>query len=134
MKKWKLSNKMINDVLTLLEGLKYRAENELLSAWEIFNLGLDFSLKIEALVLHLGKEAKVLEVTEIHEQLSIHQSNELALTGHDLMKETSVRPGLWMSQAIDEALRAVVEKRVNNEKEEILQWLNEKNCIPYTNE
>ena len=134
LKKWKLSNKMINDVLTLLEGLKYRAENELLSAWEIFNLGLDFSLKIEALVLHLGKEAKVLEVTEIHEQLSIHQSNELALTGHDLMKETSVRPGLWMSQAIDEALRAVVEKRVNNEKEEILQWLNEKNCIPYTNE
>ena len=132
LKNWKLSNKMINDALTLLEGLKYRAENESLSSWEIFNLGLDFSLKIEALVLHLEKEAKVLEVTEIHVQLPIHHKNELALTGHDLMNVTSVRPGEWMSPAIDEALRAVVENRVKNEKEDILQWLNEKNSIPYS--
>lgn len=134
LKNWKLSNKMINDTLTLLEGLKFRAENHSFSAWEIFNLGLEFSLEVESLVLHLGKEPKFEEVNEIYNQLPIHSKNELALTGHDLMRATTMRPGEWMSTAIDDALKAVVNNEINNTTEEILRWLDKKNSIPYSND
>ena len=46
------------------------------------------------------------------------------------MKKTTKKPGKWMSEALDTALKAVVNGDVQNEKEAILQWLDTENKIP----
>ncbi|HLR89105.1 MAG TPA: CCA tRNA nucleotidyltransferase [Atopostipes sp.] len=134
LKKWKLSNKMIQDALTLFDGLKFRIKNEEINAWEIFNLGKESALEVEALMKHLGAETKHEEVLSVYNRLSIHKKDELDISGHDLMQRTSEKPGKWMSEAIEASLKAVVYNEINNEKEAIIQWLDKENKIPYQND
>ena len=131
LKKWKLSNKMIQNTLTLYQGLKKRVENQELNTWGIFNLGIEAALDVESLLAHLDQVPKHDQVNHIYENLPIHKKEELALTGYDLMKKTTKKPGKWMSEALDTALKAVVNGDVQNEKEAILQWLDTENKIPY---
>ena len=131
LKKWKLSNKMIQNTLTLYQGLKKRVENQELNTWEIFNLGIEAALDVESLLAHLDQVPKHDQVNHIYENLPIHKKEELALTGYDLMKKTTKKPGKWMSEALDTALKVVVNGDVQNEKEAILQWLDTENKIPY---
>ena len=134
LKKWKLSNKMIQDALTLFDGLKFRIKNEEINAWEIFNLGKESALEVEALMKHLGAETKHEEVLSVYNRLSIYNKDELDISGHDLMQRTSEKPGKWMSEAIEASLKAVVYNKINNEKEAIIQWLDKENKIPYQND
>lgn len=134
LKKWKLSNKMIQDALTLFDGLKFRIKNEEINAWEIFNLGKESALEVEELMKHLGAETKHEEVLSVYNRLSIHKKDELDISGHDLMQRTSEKPGKWMSEAIEASLKAVVYNEINNEKEAIIQWLDKENKIPYQND
>lgn len=131
LKKWKLSNKMIEDTLTLFNGLKFRIKNNEIDAWEIFNLGKEFALEVEALMKHLGEETKYEEVLSMYNHLPIHKKDELDLSGYDLMQHTSEKPGKWMSEAIEASLKAVVYNELDNEKEAIIQWLNQERKIPY---
>lgn len=134
LKKWKLSNKKIQNTLTLYYGLKTRVENQELNPWNIFNLGKDAALGIESLVSHLDQESKHDQVRHIYDNLPIYKKEELALNGHDLMKKTTKKPGKWISEALESALKAVVYKEIPNEKESILNWLDTENKIPYVND
>ncbi len=127
---WKLSNKMISDARTLYWGLKKRVEDEAINPLEIFYLGKEAALKVEDLLTHLGKTAKHEEVTASYESLVIKEKNELAVTGHDLMKLSSTKAGPWLGEALDQALQAVIYEDVANNKEEIIQWLTKENHIP----
>lgn len=134
LKKWKLSNKMIRNALTLFEGLKLRVKNDELDAWEIFNLGKEFALEIENLLQHLKMQPKHEEVRIIYDKLPIHDKDELAITGYDLMQETNEKPGPWMSNALEAALKAVIYGEVKNEVKSIIRWLNKESKIPYFND
>ena len=50
------------------------------------------------------------------------------------MNDTEVRPGRWMSQAIEAALKAVVYAEVQNDKAIILAWLKDNQLIPSVND
>ena len=50
------------------------------------------------------------------------------------MKKTTKKPGKWISEALESALKAVVYKEIPNEKESILNWLDTENKIPYVND
>ncbi|MDN6161287.1 MAG: CCA tRNA nucleotidyltransferase [Atopostipes sp.] len=127
---WKLSNKMIQQAQTLFTALKKRVVSSTLDSLEIFNLGKDTALKVENLMEHLGKESKKEEVKEIYKSLLIKNKNQLAISGHDLMKVSPVKAGPWLGTALNEALRAVVYKKVSNEKEIIINYLKEIDKIP----
>lgn len=130
LKRWKLSNKKIQNTLKLYDGLKFRVKNKEIDAWEIFHLGGKFALEVESLMDHLDKESKHEEVKSVYGNLPIYSQDELAITGYDLMQETSVKPGKWMGEAMEAALKAVVYREIANEKEQIIQWLWEKTLIP----
>lgn len=132
LKAWKLSNKLINDARIIYYGLRNRVENEELDPLEIFHLGLEHALKVEDLVDHLEKESLHDEVGELYHSLPIQDRKELAITGHDLMKMTNVRADRWLGEAIDAALEAVVYEEVENDPEEIIEWLLKEKKIPAT--
>lgn len=127
---WKLSNKMINDARTLFNGLKKRVIDEKIDPLEIFYLGEQAALKVEDLLLHLGKKAKHEEVSACYQALVIHEKSDLAITGHDIMQLSSTKAGPWLGEAMDQALKAVIYEEVINNKEEIIQWLITESKIP----
>src|SRR5699024_1124438 len=134
LKKRKLANKTIRNAITLIEGLKLRVKNDELDAWEIFKLGKEFALEIENLLQHLKMQSKHEEVRIIYDKLPIHDKDELAITGYDLMQETNEKPGPWMSNALEAALKAVIYGEVKNEVKSIIRWLNKESKIPYFND
>lgn len=134
LKGWKLSNKTIDESVTIFKALKARVEHDTLDAWMIFNLGKEVASEVEYLIEHLEKTPKYIEVLDVYEQLPIKEKDELELTGYDLMNDTEVRPGRWMSQAIEAALKAVVYAEVQNDKAIILAWLKDNQLIPSVND
>lgn len=128
--KWKLSNKMIHAARTLYKGLKKRLANQKINPIDIFFLGEENALKVEDLMIHAGAEAKHQEVLESYRNLVIHEKNELAITGHDLIQTSSVKAGPWLGDAMDAALEAVIHQEVSNNKVDIITWLKKKNKIP----
>ncbi len=130
LKAWKLSNQMIKDAITLFKAFNIRLEEGYLNDWQLFHLGAKFSLEVEDLMEHEGRKQEHLKVLERYDNLPIKDKDELAVTGNHLMQETKTRPGRWMGEALEKALKAVIYKEIPNEKEAIVHWLKEKQCIP----
>lgn len=134
LKAWKLSNQLIKESITIYEALVIRLERGYLNEWEIFHLGIQFSLEVEDLMEQEGMKQEHLLVLERYDNLPIKEKEELSVSGNDLMKETTVRPGKWMSEALESALKAVIYQKINNEKQTIILWLKENNFIPGLND
>lgn len=134
LKAWKLSNQLIKESITIYEALVIRLERGYLNEWEIFHLGIQFSLEVEDLMEQEGMKQEHLLVLERYDNLPIKEKEELSVSGIDLMKETTVRPGKWMSEALESALKAVIYQKINNEKQTIILWLKENNFIPGLND
>ena len=130
LKAWKLSNQLIKESITIYEALVIRLERGYLNEWEIFHLGIQFSLEVEDLMEQEGMKQEHLLVLERYDNLPIKEKEELSVSGNDLMKETTVRPGKWMSEALESALKAVIYRKIDNEKQTIILWLKENNFIP----
>lgn len=130
LKAWKLSNQMIQESITLFKAVEIRLEKGALDEWQLFHLGAKFSLEVEDLMEHFGIKQEHLMVLEKYENLPIKEKEELAVTGNHLMQETTTRPGRWMSEALEVALKAVVYSKLPNETDAILTWLKEKQMIP----
>ncbi len=134
LKAWKLSNQLIKESITIYEALVIRLERGYLNEWEIFHLGIQFSLEVEDLMEQEGMKQEHLLVLERYDNLPIKEKEELSVSGNDLMKETTVRPGKWMSEALESALKAVIYRKIDNEKQTIILWLKENNFIPGLND
>lgn len=130
LKGWKLSNKMIIDAITLYEALTYRVEHGELDEWIIFKLGREFSMETEYLMEHLKESSNYMDILNKYDQLPITSKDSLAITGYDLMSLTSKRPGKWMADAMENALKEVVYGHIVNDKEAIINWLLNNNYIP----
>lgn len=134
LKAWKLSNQLIKESITIYEALVIRLERGYLNEWEIFHLGIQFSLEVEDLMEQEGLKQEHLLVLERYDNLPIKEKEKLSVSGNDLMKETTVRPGKWMSEALESALKAVIYRKIDNEKQTIILWLKENNFIPGLND
>lgn len=134
LKNWKLSNQMIDDAIILFKTLKYRLETNEIDSWTIFNIGRDLAYEVEHLVEHVNQNPEYESLFDIYNALPIKDKKDLEITGHDLMSLTTVRPGKWMSDALNEVLQAVIYKELENSKEEILNWLKVKKLIPVLDE
>ena len=134
LKGWKLSNQMINDALTIFHALKKRLDTGKIDPWVAFEIGQDFAYDVEYLLEHLGLKAQYETLMSVYNGLQITDKKDLKVTGHDLMTLTTEKPGKWMSVALDDALKAVVYKELNNDKNDIIEWIQEKKLIPGFNE
>lgn len=128
--RWKLSNKMIQQIRALYFALKERVEKDRLDAFTIFTLGKTNALKVEDLMMHLGHEGQHQKVEKIYQQLVIKKRSELAVTGHDLMQASPTKAGPWLGDALDFALESVIYQKVANDKNSIIHYLKENKQFP----
>lgn len=130
LKKWKTSNKMIQEVMQLIEGIQKRLDSKTIDPWLVYRLGKDLALDVESLLNHINGDGKHPLVREVYDQLPIHSKKELDISGHDLMQQSNERPGKWLGDAMDSILENVVVGKLRNNKREILKWTEQHNLIP----
>jgi len=123
LKNWKSSNKVIQDVTTLVDGVQYRLENNVLSSWKVFQLGEELALEVEELMEHIGGDKKTQETKAVYESLPVKQRSELAITGNDVLNRINKTPGKWLGEIMDQMLFDVVENKVGNSKDELLLYI-----------
>ena len=130
LKGWKLSNQMIDDAVTIFTSLKIRLQTNIINPWIVFNIGRDLAYEVEYLVEHVGQAANYASLFDIYDALPIKDKKDLSVTGHDLMTLTPSQPGKWMSVALEEVLQAVIYEELENDKEQIIKWVQAKKLIP----
>jgi len=125
LKEWKLSNQLIQSISTLLWGLRFR----LVQAWTpmtLYQLGVDNAQAIEKLLPYFGKQADLVELKKQVEQLPIRKRQQLAISGSDLLLIFSEKPGKWVGSLLDQVETAVVQQQVENQREALLQFAQQK--------
>lgn len=136
LREWKLPVKQIKKIIILIRFLSTRIEQEW-SAYTVYLAGMTTIHSVEKMLQVLGitsdneraKAAKALYVS-----LPIHNRSELAVSGSDLMDWLQQSGGPWLSETLARIEQKVLFRELNNNKQEIKEWLltcnhnEEKNC------
>lgn len=128
LKLWKCSNQMIKEVQLLAYGLKQRKHSSL-EAVDLYLLGKELSLKVEALIGYFNETPQLQQVVLNYDKLAIKSLSELAIDGNLLLEASQKKPGKWVSEALQLAERGVIKKEVANDMTELLDYLKENRGI-----
>lgn len=123
LKIWKSSNKVIQEVGQLVDGVHYRLDHDLLSCWKVFQLGEELAVEVEELMDHIKEDEKVQETQNLFNTLPIQQKQDLAISGTDVLESVDKKPGKWLGEVMDQVLYDVVENKVDNSKEALLHHI-----------
>ncbi|WP_054711308.1 hypothetical protein [Bacillus sp. JCM 19041] len=93
------------------------------SKWDMYQAGLKIVSYVEQ--SRRMRELDALsseEIESLSKQLPIKKSNELAISGKDLLEVTQVQAGPWIKNELLQLEQSVVEGVVSNEKESLLTF------------
>lgn len=127
LRKWKLSNKLIKSVqknLYFFDLLTHKSEwTDLL----LYEAGPDTAVSVErirSILVHPKTlNANIKRVRSSLNQLPIKTKKQLAINGHDLILWLNKEAGPWVAQMIDDVEKAILLKKIENNRSEIKEWL-----------
>jgi tRNA nucleotidyltransferase (CCA-adding enzyme) len=125
-KQWKSSNermKICKLYINVIEELKNC--NNLLR-YTVYTYGpeaLKSGIRLYCLLENKESDAMLTELQKISESLPILTRKDMAITGNDLMEWYSKKGGPWLSNTIEIVERAIVNGEVENNRENIKEWL-----------
>jgi tRNA nucleotidyltransferase (CCA-adding enzyme) len=123
---WKLPNQLMKDVqmiLNILEAVKCKND------WtkeKLYRYGLQLSLsaeKIRSLISGEKIETNTIKLKQLFDSLPIKERKELAINGTDLMKWFHKPGGPWVAQMLIMVENAVISGEIENNQEQIKEWL-----------
>lgn len=120
LKSWKCSNEMIKTVQAVFHGLQIRKTRPF-TADLLYQLGENQAILVEELLWFYDRIPNVEKVQEAYLLLPIHSLKELDINGNDLMVYFDKKPGKWLKELLTYLENAVIQRRVSNQKEELLQ-------------
>lgn len=128
LRSWKLSNKLIQEIITVNETVRQRTEQGI-EKWTVYTVGKELSIETEKILNILGYASDINQVKEVYEQLPIYSKKDLALTGNELMKLSDKKPGKWLGDVLDQIEKAVVYDQLENDQKAIITWIKEHQLI-----
>lgn len=129
LRKWKLSNKKIHTITSILHCLTQR-ENSHWNDKLLYQSGEEISIMTERVVSALkGEQPNIEYVQNLYKKLPIHSRKDLAVTGTDLLQWTGKQGGPWLAAAIEQLEHEVVCGRLANSKESVKEWLKQCNLL-----
>ncbi|WP_416826718.1 CCA tRNA nucleotidyltransferase [Ectobacillus polymachus] len=122
LKLWKPSSKKMNRIRKILHYLRERSKKQ----WDdmmLYKAGEETAIMVEKLFSLISRHPAVQDISSKCRELPIHSRKELAVTGHDILGWSSMQPGPWVANILEEVEKAVLYRRVANVKEDIKEWL-----------
>ena len=121
LKQWKCSNEMIRLVQSISAGVLQRKAGPF-SEEALYHLGSEVACLSEELLYYYGQEIDLSISQERYQALPIHSLKDLAINGRDLLQHFDRSGGPWMTEVLAAAEKAVIEKRVVNQKKALLAF------------
>ncbi|MFF2177449.1 CCA tRNA nucleotidyltransferase [Lysinibacillus sp. NPDC058147] len=120
---YRLSNKEMAFVKAVLEALK-----ALKSGWSKMDYFLYTQQELEtacyfAKLRQLDVQMPQLSIHEIQTKLPIKHKRELIVNGTDLIKWSGKKGGPWVKEALQVMLEAVVNGKLQNDRQQIKNWI-----------
>lgn len=101
------------------KDLQHALEASRLAHWDDW---IYYSFTERQLTIAQAASHKTAAVNERRQALPIHSKSELAANGRDLMEWTGKKAGPWLKEWTLHIEKAVVERRLANDKERIKDW------------
>lgn len=124
LKAWKCSNEIMRQVEQLLTELKKDRDKQL-DPFQFYQLGHSLSLSyVRLYTIIFGGDLKehVNTFEKTYEQLPIKERKELAVNGKDFLAMIDKKPGPWLADLLSEIEKAVIYKKVQNDKNTLREW------------
>ena len=128
---WKLPNKKMKSIQhTVQFAMKepYFVEQ----VFNIFQIGLEEGIQAAKVRAALNG-ANIMQaerlVRNLYADLVIKEQSELAISGVDLLEWCKEKPGPWLREYLEKIMTAVLNRKVENEKEKIKEWLVQCNLM-----
>ncbi|QHS22567.1 CCA tRNA nucleotidyltransferase [Virgibacillus sp. MSP4-1] len=128
-KRWKLSKAVKHRSYDLINGYQlYRVQG--LTPETLYRLRPELFQEFVHLVTVLTENSQltVREVERAYHQLPIKNRNDLNINGHEMKRLYPDRkPGPWVREWLDEIERQVINGNLQNEKQTIMEWVEQWN-------
>ncbi|GGE35865.1 CCA tRNA nucleotidyltransferase [Streptococcus himalayensis] len=124
LKKWKTSNDFQKKVEQLVEIYRLR-DKATLGKWDCYRFDLDLMIEAEALRQMQGLPVDFQAILDLHQSLSIHDKQEMAVNGRILMMEYGFQAGPQLGQILNQIEQAIVEDHLENQPEAIREFIKE---------
>lgn len=127
MKSWKNPNDILRQVklgLALLPKILDQTAND----WDLYQTGQQVLTQVLSVAKILDTTLEVTSWQERYAQLPIFDKQELVVNGQKIMQQFSISPGPKLGDILLTAEKAVVLKKVANDKDKIYQYIKD-NCF-----
>jgi len=122
---WRLPVKEIKDIQHILFFVEKRLEQEW-SVYDLYSAGSDLITSSERLynvITGLKGMETLRNLLNQYQKLPIKKRSDMAVTGSDLMEWFNQKGGPWLKETILEVEQAIVEGKLENDKQTIKEWL-----------
>ncbi|MCI0765756.1 CCA tRNA nucleotidyltransferase [Bacillus sp. TL12] len=131
LRQWKFSNKKIKDIVAVILAIRFRKTNSW-DAVSLYKTGLHTALMAERVyqaIIEKYDMSSVNHVQSLFDSLSIHNRQEMKVSGNDLLGWTEKTPGPWVAEVLQKIEKEILQERLENEKEKIREWLHRCNLL-----
>ncbi|AIK39814.1 CCA tRNA nucleotidyltransferase [Bacillus pseudomycoides] len=131
LRQWKFSNKKIKDIVAVILAIRSRKTK----SWDavfLYKTGLHTALMTERVYQAIIKKYDIFSVNQVQslfDSLSIHNRQEMKVSGNDLLGWTEKTPGPWVAEVLQRIEEEILQERLENEKEKIREWLQGCNLL-----
>ncbi|MDM5154160.1 CCA tRNA nucleotidyltransferase [Bacillus sp. DX1.1] len=131
LRQWKFSNKKIKDIVAVILAIHSRKTK----AWDavsLYKTGNEIALMAERVYQVMIEKYDLFAVHEVQslfDALPIHNRQEMNVSGNDLLVWTEKTPGPWVAEVLQKIEEEVLYGRLENEKENIREWLQQCNLL-----
>ena len=125
LRNWRLPVKEIKDIQHILFFVEKRFEQEW-TVHDLYTAGSNLITSTEKLynvIIGLKGTESIQNLLNQYQKLPIKQRSDLAVTGGDLMEWFNQKGGPWLKKTILKIEQAVVDAKVENDKQKIKEWL-----------
>lgn len=125
LKKWKLSNQLINGVKLLLPALAAIKRRDI-TADLLYRSGEEALINANQVAEVFGWQLPTKRLLADYNSLPIQSNKELAVTGADLIKDGVMTPGPQLGKALKWAETAVVNQKLANDYDQIISAIKQR--------
>lgn len=125
LRRWKLPIKKIRHIQSIYKWTVYR----LIQVWDkesLYAAGKE-NIRHAEMLFHIIsnhlKDDSIKKWLEIYENLPIKSRTEIKISGHDLIKMINRPSGPWIKEYLDQIEKAIIMGKLNNQSEEIREWV-----------
>lgn len=124
LKHWKTSNDFAKKVEELLAILKIRQERAL-TRRDAYRFSQDLLLQAEELRQAQGLAVNFELISQLDASLTIHDKHEIVITGSHLIRDHGFEPGPGLGKILSDIEMAIVDGRLANDRQAILDFIKE---------